>query len=768
LSAILPLGLAILPSPWPVWIGVGLLGILAGRQENRNRSDRVSAAAASPWEPAESRTWSGTGLLRMTGWATAARGDRWRAPARLLDAPAQYINEISPAPGPGEGLMVTGKGEGPAPGSILAANLELRIPDFGRIPGGFDHRRFLTGRGLSWVGKARSWQVIQAGDPVAVWSGRLAVPIRDHVLESLAEILPPREAALAGAVLLGVRGPDHRVLGATFTDLGLAHLFAVSGLHVGILLGLFTLPGKLLGLGPGSRYLPLLFILPGYIFLTGMPGSVVRAAGLGLLALATPYLGTRSQPLHLLGILFWAGCVWEPLQVLDTGLQLSYLAAGGILSVSGRTNGFHFFRNRAAGILATGLAVSVAAQWFTLPVVAASFGRISLLSPLANLVVVPLFGVAVWLAAGGVIVDLLFPWAAQSLGAGAWLMFRLLAVGVEAVAGYSGGWPLGLPVPRVPTLAVWGFLTTVGLLFLVVRNASGSRPRWVAPSLVLILGAGLWVMGPLSRSLVHFDGATLWTFDVDQGDCSILVLPDGWRIMIDTGGVMGRPGPSAESRLGRNVIPYLVRQGVKNLDAVVLTHGHLDHTGGAHVLARSLAVGEWYCGGRAHRAVGDSLALVRSPGPGRHLLHRVGSWEVALIVPEPPRGLHPNENDFSLVTVLSHEGQPLAVLSGDLEKEGEGELLAAGLAPEGVQVWKAGHHGSATSGSRPFLAALDPRIVVISCGVGNRYGHPSHGPYVTGADTVPILRTDLAGSVRLRWSSRGHLLDSSLLLPGVP
>lgn len=353
--------------------------------------------------------------------------------------------------------------------------------------------------------------------------------------------------------------------------------------------------------------------------------------------------------------------------------------------------------------------------------------------------------------------DPLMPWASQALGAAAWMVFRLLAVGVEGVAGLSGGFPLGLPVPTLQAMVVWLVLTVVGLVILSLKSEEG-RPRWVLPGMVLIFVAGLTILGPLSRDLHRFNGVTLWTFDVDQGDCSLLVLPDGWSLMIDTGGVLGRAGPQAEALVGRSVIPFLVRQGVRSLDAVVLTHGHLDHTGGTQALAQAVTVGRWYGGGRALRALRDSLAVGQEPSPGRHLIHRSGPWAVDLLVPDPPTGSHPNENDFSLVTVLSHEGAPLAVLSGDLEEGGEERLLEAGLVPRGVPVWKAGHHGSATSGSPSFLAALDPQLVVISCGVGNKYGHPSHGPYVSRGDTVPVARTDLQGSLRLRWSRNGELL----------
>ena len=97
------------------------------------------------------------------------------------------------------------------------------------------------------------------------------------------------------------------------------------------------------------------------------------------------------------------------------------------------------------------------------------------------------------------------------------------------------------------------------------------------------------------------------------------------------------------------------------------------------------------------------------------------------------------------------------VWSGDLEKEGEAHFLKSGSWPEKTQVLKAGHHGSNTSCSQGWLDRLDPELILISCGVGNKYGHPNHGYYVVERDTIPTLRTDLEGSIRLEWDIEGGL-----------
>jgi predicted membrane metal-binding protein len=150
---------------------------------------------------------------------------------------------------------------------------------------------------------------------------------------------------------------------------------------------------------------------------------VIRAAGLGLLALLAPCLGRRFDPLRGLGVIYAATVAWEPTAALDIGLRLSYLAAGGILATSRATGGLRFCQRRPWAWLGSGLGVTLAAQWFTLPAAAQAFGRISLLAPAANLVAVPLFGSAVWMTVLGLALAPVWLPAGQACGALAWLQF---------------------------------------------------------------------------------------------------------------------------------------------------------------------------------------------------------------------------------------------------------------------------------------------------------------------------------------------------------
>jgi len=742
----------------PLWFGVLGGGYLAGSMEADFRRSRRVATADRPYSVAVPHVWKGASILRITGWPTPTANDRWRSPARLVHFQSGKSTGLMPAVEIGQGLMVSGEGHPPPPGGLARGFLELTPPPSAALPGAFDYRQFLAGRGLLWKGRFSQCEPLPVDDVVTRLFRWGFSPLKNGLVNRIQNLLPDKEADMACAVLLGIRDRESRQASRPFSDLGLAHLFAVSGLHVGILLGIMLLPSKMAGSGPWLRVGPFFVLLPTYVLLTGMPGSVVRAAALGFLALFAGALGKPVQPLRLIGLMFWAGTIWDPLQNLDTGLKLSYLAAGGILAVSSLTNGLKFSGNRVLGPVATGLAVSGAAQWFTLPVVAASFGRISMLSPLANLVAVPLFGLAIWGVVLALVLVNVWPGGAQMIAAVAWLLFRSLAGLAGILSQASSGFPLALPLPGLGSLVTWVSLTVIALWLLYQHRRGRITGQLTLPAVLLIFGVGLSVFGPLAWNLKAPSKVTAWQFDVGQGDCGVLVFPDGWSLLIDTGGTYGFHRSGGDGPLTRTVLPFLLRNGRSSLDAVVLTHGHRDHTGGAAALAGAVKVGSWYVSGRAANAVCSVVDTTRIVHPrAGTVLHRWEEWEVSVVYPPEILPHDLDENDCSLVVALSRAGEDMAVWSGDLELQGEGLMLGTENAPREIQVWKAGHHGSNTSGSRELMARFDPDLILLSCGVGNGYGHPNHGPYLGRNDTVAIARTDLQGSIKMEWDQRGRL-----------
>jgi|GEM_PF-1009679 len=740
-----------------LWSVVLLAGMAAGFLNPADFAEVPAVTAPDPWSPSRKVEFEGPGAVRVTGWPTPATGSGWRAPAVLLGLACVDSGATPTHPEGLDGLLLWGEGPPPAPGELLTGRLRLRPPRPASYPGGFSDRQYLAGRGLCWRGAFTappdSLVLALPGAPGLVlgWTGR----VRAAVLKEIGRLFPEPEAGLIGAVLLGFKTPDSREASAPFTGLGLAHLFSLSGLHVGIILGILLIPAKALAWGPGARMTPAAVALPLYLVLTGAPASVVRASALGLLALSGPWTGSKPRGLHLLGLVFWGNVLWMPDLLFDTGFRLSFLAAGGILAAHEITGGFRTAGNTVLKGLAGGLGVTLAAQWFTLPLIAESFGQLNLWSPLANLVAVPLFGGTVWISILALILEGAVPWLTGALSAYAVLAWRIQRLLIGGAAQLGGSGLVGMQAPGPLQSGAWLILTFLGLWVLKRARALGRIPTAFLIALVLVTGVAVFGEWGLLRA--RPEGPEAWQFDVDQGDCALLRFPDGWTCLIDTGGMSGW-GEGMESRFVRDVDPFLRRMGISRIDLLVLTHGHLDHTAGTRDLLDKWTVESWIAGGGSREDVPTDVlgAPPMEQGAGT-VLHRWEDWVLEQVTGPLDATPDDNENDRSVVLELRKGGRGMMLWMGDLETGGEEKLLARSALGSGAAVLKAGHHGSDTSSGREFLDRLGPRLVLVSCGVGNRYRHPSHGPFLCRADTVPLVRTDLHGGIHFRWNSRGDL-----------
>jgi competence protein ComEC len=615
--------------------------------------------------------------------------------------------------------------------------------------------------GFHRSGGALEVRVVTRGSGISSAIDRL----RAHLRRRIEATFRADTAPMARALVLGEADLE-RDDDDAFRRSGLSHLLAVSGMHlVLVVLGLaaglravlvridvlacrYDMGRVAAGLGIGVTW--------AYAELAGASGSTLRAAWMLTAMLAATALGRRTTGVRALALSIVAMALVDPLVAYDVSAVLSAAATGGLLAASSRIQvallspaapggetPVPWWRLAASGI-ARGAAATIAATIPCAPILARFAPTMPAGGIAANLVAVPL-GESIALPLC-LLHALLSPFPAAERGC------AIVATGglalVRGIARWFAGVPwLAIPVP-VPTdgqLGAMAVATTAAFLL------SGARRR-------VVLGAMLAVVIALehhARQAGAPEGSLRVTFlDVGQGDAAIVDLPDGSAILVDAGGIVGSPVDVGE----RVIAPVLRARRRDRLRVVVLSHPHPDHYGGLDRGLAAVRVGEAWDTGQGERegtggAYATFLARVRASGapllrpPDLCGARAIGGARIEVLAPCPSPSPDRGPNDNSLVLRITF-GRRSILFVGDAENAEERDLLTSAAARLRADVLKVGHHGSRTSSSAAFVAAVAPVEAVVSSGARNRFGHPASSTLATlEAAGAQVWRTDRVGAV---------------------
>jgi len=485
-----------------------------------------------------------------------------------------------------------------------------------------------------------------------------------------------------------------------------------------------------------------------FALVTGLQAPVVRA---GLMAGALLFGRLWQRPGEVyngLGLAALIILVWQPASLLSLSFQLSFVATLSLVALSRPIAAFlpESWRSHpwVGEWVLMPLCACLAAQVGTAPLIAWHFNQFSPISLLANLMVLPLLNLSLALGMLAALSGWCLPLVATAFNGSNYLVLSAAIGLVDFFAGLPYA-SVSLPRPGPVSLAFWIALS----LCLAFAHCRPAR------KLALFI-ALLW--GNYAVWMPHLRSPTLEVFflDVGQGDAALVRLPDGRALLID-GGERSRDFDQGE----RVILPVLRHLGIDRLEVMVASHPHNDHIGGLIAVLKEVEVGHYLDSGQHcdtwtaqrvqelvrekgigyHRlAAGDSLAGLG--GVGGLVLHPTARWVSQS--EEPEGGL----NNGSVVLRLSY-GQVDLLFAGDAEEEAEAALLGwgGGLRSE---VLKVPHHGSPTSSETAFVAAVQPRVAVVSVGEHNKFRHPA--PAVVERyekQGVQVLRTDQRGAVVL-------------------
>lgn len=547
-------------------------------------------------------------------------------------------------------------------------------------------------------------------------------------------------AAILRAELLGDRSGIDTALSSRFSEAGVSHLFAVSGLHCAFLLTLLSLL-----VGPQRRRLLAavgIAVLTVYMLMVGLTPSVVRACIMQFFLLLAPLFLRDADPPTSLASALLVILLWNPYAAQSVSLQLSFGAMLGLILVTPRVHDFFAGRIRprkkpvraAVSFLLSTLCSTLGAMVFTVPLTAYYFGVFSTVAPLTSLLCIPL---ASWNFMAGFLTALLgfvFLPAAQVLGYVCRVLTKLFlwVVDLACAIPYHT-----LYTDTNPYLVWWLVFAYAVFLLCIFSRERGRKYAFAAGVSVLTL-----VLCITLRTGEFRSGAlTAVAVDVGQGASTLLRSGED-TILVDCGSSNRYKKPAQQ------VLSQLGSMGVERLSAVAVTHYHADHTNGLPELLERVAVDALYLPEiEDEYGVRDKLVALAAEKNIR-VIFVTEQTEISLgaatVTVFPPVGKG-DMNEQGL-TYLCTSGDFDLLITGDMSGPTELALTQMYKLPD-VEVLLVGHHGSKYSSQQEFLSKIEPDAAIISVG-DNNYGHPTDAAISRlEAAGATVYRTDRQGCV---------------------
>lgn len=628
----------------------------------------------------------------------------------------------------------------------------LIAPRGERNPGDFDYQKFLAAQkiyGAMNVATPEKITILPSAPPKSITY--MMYRIKQKFNQAIEQLYQGKARAIIQALLLGERGEIDPELKQAFIDCGVIHALAISGLHVGYIIFIFFALFSLLRFSYEARIIAVLKCLIFYNLLIGFAPPIVRAslmAGIFLLG------RLWQRPTDMLNVISAAALIIllvSPLQLFQASFQLSFMAVISIVFLYQRLKFFFdrssLFRKLSKSNIGNFLGklflVTFAAQLGTLPLVAYYFHRISIISFLMNLLVIPLLGVIIALGLLSLFSSLISISLAQFYANSNTIILDSLIRVLEQSSQFKFSAIEISPFGLVSILLYY-------LLLLIVVNLDKKfcqKALVFSASCIFLFLAWKPIVENEKWMQVIF-------FDVGQGDAAFVTFPDGKNLLIDAG-----PAYEKFDAGQAFIIPYLKREKIRQIDTVILTHSDVDHIGGMASIFQKIQVNKIYDNGIYQASPGCSTynQIIDRLGISHEKIYAgerlPASNEAGIFILHPNRSFVEkndlNLNNGSIVLKINY-GKISFLFAGDIEVESENLLLAYGELLR-ANVLKVAHHGSRTSSSGPMLQRIQPQYAVISVGKNNQFNLPD--PDVMKrfqALGIETIRTDRNGAAIFR------------------
>lgn len=610
------------------------------------------------------------------------------------------------------------------PGEILCGEGKLSKITEPENPGQFNARSYYNGKKIDY-------RIFSAG--ITDNNGEkdyylcFLAKVKAAIVSGITAVFEEKDAGILQSVLLGDKSGMDQELYSLYQLAGIAHIFAISGLHIGLAgRGIYGFLRKV-GIKFAGAFWISLFLMISYGIITGQSPSAVRAIIMFGLSVFAKVCGRGYDLLTAIMVALVAVVIENPFTLHQSGLWLSF---GAVLAI-GLVNPCLEKCFQPVNPIWKSFLVSFSVHIFTVPVLCFSYFQFSTYGILLNLVVIPLMTFVFVSGASAGIIGIFLPAAGKFAGGMAHYILWF----------YDKLCQLCMQLPRAVFLTgkpkIWQIGLYYCLLFFILYGMGKFKDRFDEKICIIrkkMAGAGLLVLLAMLILVLlplHTKGLEITMIDVGQGDGIFIQAAENEKINIFVDG-----GSSDVKETGKyRILPFLKSKGVNHIHKWLVTHGDSDHYSGLVEILEEVKKGQFFI---------DAVCLPMPENPGEGyeeicreveqagvLLEFVESgtiWNAGKLKLE---FLHPeknykneSENSYSLVFLLEYD-EFLGLFTGDVEGDGE-ECITRILGNEKpLTLLKTAHHGSKNSTTEEFCRAISPRIAFISAGVNNSYGHPS-------------------------------------------
>ncbi|AFS78846.1 DNA internalization-like competence protein [Gottschalkia acidurici 9a] len=622
-------------------------------------------------------------------------------------------------------------------GDKILDEVKIKEPNRNTNPRLFNYKLHLQTKDIFSVGSSNGYSIKILSSKNISTLEKSSIRFREWVSLKLDESLNKRNSLIIKSIILGDDSFLDKEEVDKFRSLGLSHILAISGLHIGIIYGAIIFCFDVLKFNRKFSMVLSILIIWIYGYLVGYPPSVLRGSIMFSILIIASITYYRYDSLNILPLSGFIMLTYRPLWLFSIGFQLSFLATFTIILFTPKIKEIVKIKNMT---IKNSISVIIAAQIGVLPIVIYYFNELQILSIVANLIVVPLLSSGLVLGFLILLTSMINTKVSLLIGILANIILNLSNFISDILHKFTY-LNIIFYSPSFFEIIFYYFIVITLLKIIDITLISKKIQRVIYGYFIICL-----VFNTVSKSF--YEDISVEFIDVGQGD-SCLIRFNNKNILVDTGGSI-----LSNFNIGENILlPYLQKTGVNSIDGIFLTHFHEDHAQGVLSLLGSMKVKNIFIGYTDYNSnlYRDIMKLSKQSNvpikiiiEGNKLKINKDSY-IEVLNPLNSEVGYTDDNNKSLTFILSIYNKKL-LFTGDIEKESEARIINKHKS-QSVDILKVPHHGSKTSSTEEFINHFSPRVAVIQVG-RNNFGHPDESVLKRYRDSkTKILRNDKSGLI---------------------